>query len=93
MFDMMNWNPDHRYKMLGNIIRANGEYLIAFDLTSTEVYQRTYDEEGTKSTASRTPVYIAESFSRMGWGALHAVWNDKVGFVSDGSEDVYSSKP
>lgn len=57
MFDMMNWNPDHRYKMLGNIIRANGEYLIAFDLTSTEVYQRTYDEEGGKSTASRTPVY------------------------------------
>lgn len=57
MFDMMNWNPDHRYKMLGNIIRANGEYLIAFDLTSTEVYQRTYDEEGAKSTASRTPVY------------------------------------
>lgn len=57
MFDMMNWNPDHRYKMLGNIIRANGEYLIAFDLTSTEVYQRTYDEEGAKSTTSRTPVY------------------------------------
>lgn len=22
MFDMMNWNPDHRYKMLGNIIHA-----------------------------------------------------------------------
>lgn len=43
MFDMMDWNPDHRYKMLGNIIRANGEYLIAFDLTSTEVYQHTYD--------------------------------------------------
>lgn len=57
MFDMMNWDPDHRYKMLGNIIRANGEYLIAFDLTSTEVYQRTYDEEGAKSTASRTAVY------------------------------------
>lgn len=57
MFDMMNWDPDHRYKMLGNIIRANGEYLIAFDLTSTEVYQRTYDEEGAKSTTSRTAVY------------------------------------
>ena len=57
MFDMMNWNPDHRYKMLGNIIHANGEYLIAFDLTSTEVYQRTYDEEAAKSRASRTPVY------------------------------------
>ena len=35
----------------------NGEYLIAFDLTSTEVYQRTYDEEAAKSRASRTPVY------------------------------------
>lgn len=57
MFDMMNWDPDHRYKMLGNIIRANGEYLIAFDLTSTEVYQRTYDEEGAKSTTSRRPTY------------------------------------
>ena len=34
MFDMMNWNPDHRYKMLGNIICANGEYLIAFEGTS-----------------------------------------------------------
>ena len=57
MFDMMHWNPDHRYKLLGNIIRANGEYLIAFDLTSTEVYQKTYDEEGAKATTSRTPVY------------------------------------
>lgn len=57
MFDMMNWNPDYRYKMLGNIIRANGEYLIAFDLTSTEVYKRTYEEEGAESTASRKPIY------------------------------------
>lgn len=53
---MMGWNPDHRYKLLGNVIRANGEYLIAFDLTSTEVYQRTYDENE-NAKVSRTPVY------------------------------------
>ena len=52
----MDWNPDHRYKLLGNVIRANGEYLIAFDLTSTEVYQKTYDENE-KAKMSRKPVY------------------------------------
>lgn len=57
IFDMMNWNPDHRYKILGNIIHSNGEYLIAFDLTSTEVYQKTYDETASKMKSSRTPVY------------------------------------
>lgn len=57
MFELMNWNPDNRYKMLGNIIRSKGEYLIAFDLTSTEVYQRTYDKVTDKITSSRTPVY------------------------------------
>lgn len=58
MFTMMEWNPDFRYKMLGNVIRANGEYLIAFDLTSTEVYQKTFDEEENAIT-SRTPVFPA----------------------------------
>ena len=57
IFDLMNWNPEHRYKMLGNIVHANGEYLLAFDLTSTEVYQRVYDENSSKLKSSRTPVY------------------------------------
>ena len=56
MFDMMDWNPAHRYKMLGNIIHANGEYLLAFDLTSTEVYQSVEKEDG-KFHPSRKPVY------------------------------------
>ena len=34
---LMKWNPLHRYKILGKLIHANGEYLIAFDLTATEV--------------------------------------------------------
>jgi hypothetical protein len=53
---LMNWNPDYRYKMLGRVIHANGEYLLAFDLTSTEVYQRTF-KEGEKPKTSRTPIF------------------------------------
>ena len=55
---MMGWNPDYRYKMLGNVIHANGEYLIAFDLTSTEVYQKSFDENKIPTT-SRKPVFPA----------------------------------
>ena len=53
---MMAWNPDYRYKLLGRLIHANGEYIIAFDLTATEVYQRSIPE-GEKPRTSRTPVF------------------------------------
>lgn len=56
IFTMMEWNPDFRYKLLGTVIHSKGEYLLAFDLSSTEVYQRTY-AEGEKPKASRTPVF------------------------------------
>lgn len=56
MFSMMAWNPDYRYKLLGRLIHANGEYMIAFDLTATEVYQRSIPE-GEKPRTSRTPVF------------------------------------
>jgi hypothetical protein len=55
---MMEWNPDYRYKLLGKLIHANGQYMIAFDLTATEVYQRTFPE-GAKPKTSRTPVFPA----------------------------------
>lgn len=58
IMSLMGWNPDHRYKLLGKLIQANGECLIAFDLNSTEVYQRT-TSEGAKPKTSRTPVYPA----------------------------------
>lgn len=53
---LMNWNHHYRYKLLGKLIHANGEYLLAFDLTSTEVYQKTFPE-GEKPKTSRTPVF------------------------------------
>lgn len=57
--DLMDWNPDYRYKMLGKMIRANGETLMVFDLKAAEIYQRTYTEEG-KVRNSRKPVFPAE---------------------------------
>ena len=53
---MMNWNPMYRYKVLGKLIHANGEYLIAFDLTSTEMYKRT-EKEGEKPQTSKKPLF------------------------------------
>ena len=52
----MGWNHQYRYKLLGKLIHANGEYLLAFDLTATEVYQKTF-LEGEKPKVSRTPVF------------------------------------
>ena len=56
MFSLMDWNPDYRYKLLGRLIHANGKYMIAFDLTATEVYQRALPE-GAKPQTARTPVF------------------------------------
>lgn len=56
IFTLMGWNPDYRYKLLGRIIHSKGLYMFAFDLTSTEVYEKKYIE-GQKPQASRTPTY------------------------------------
>ena len=62
---MMEWNPDHRYKILGKLIHANGETLIAFDLSATEIYQRT-SVDGSKVRTSRIPVFPAEWQNQFG---------------------------
>ena len=56
---LMGWNPDYRYKILGKLIHANGEYLFVFDLSSPEMYQRIV-KEGEKPKTSRTPIFPAE---------------------------------
>jgi hypothetical protein len=56
---LMGWNPDHRYKMMGKLIQSNDEYLFIFDLKATEVYQR-ISQSGEKPWSSRVPVFPAE---------------------------------
>lgn len=65
VFTMMSWNPDYRYKLLGTVIHAKGEYLLAFDLSSTEVYQKIYSE-GEKPKASRAATYPSEWQNQFG---------------------------
>lgn len=56
VFSLMGWNLDYRYKLLGRVIHAKDEWLIAFDLTATEIYQRV-QKDGQKPKSSRTPVF------------------------------------
>lgn len=55
---MMDWDPTYRYKILGRLIHANGEYLLAFDLSAAEVYQCKVADDG-KIQTSKTPVFPA----------------------------------
>ena len=62
---LMDWNQDNRYKLLGKLIKSGNEYLFIFDLTATEIYQRTI-EEGEKPKTSRTPVFPAQWQNQFG---------------------------
>jgi len=87
--DMMGWNSDDKYKILGNIIHSNGEYLLAFDLTSTEVYKRT-SAEGEKRTISRIAAYPTNWKDQFGVSYLEHKDSMKINIV-DGYA-VYSIK-
>lgn len=54
--NIMGWNPEHRYKLLGKLVHANGKYLIAFDLTAVETYKQIYSD-GKKTKKSRIPIF------------------------------------
>lgn len=65
VIQLMDWNPDYRYKMLGKLIQSGSEHLFIFDLTATETYQRILDTEE-RPKASRTPVFPAEWQNQFG---------------------------
>ena len=57
--DLMGWNPQHRYKILGKLCKANGQIIIAFNLKDFSTYERTISADG-KRKVSRTPVLPTE---------------------------------
>lgn len=65
VIQLMNWNPDYRYKLLGELIQSGNEYLFIFDLTATEIYQR-LQNDNEKPKTSRTPVFPAEWQNQFG---------------------------
>ena len=38
VMNLMGWNPEYRYKILGKLIRTKADILFVFDLTSAETY-------------------------------------------------------
>ena len=58
--DMMGWNPNYRYKILGKLCRANGDNLFVFDLQSCETYERSEPDQDGKRKSSRVPVFPLE---------------------------------
>lgn len=64
VIELMNWNPEYRYKMLGKLIESQNEILFVFHLKDAEVYQRLMQEG--KPRSSRTPVFSAEWHNQFG---------------------------
>ena len=59
IINLMGWNLDYRYKLLGKLVRANGELVFAFDMNSTETYP-CIKSESEKPKMMRTPIYPQE---------------------------------
>lgn len=55
IMSMMKWNPVHRYKLLGKVVRSSTETVILYDLKIPEIYEKTITEDE-KVKTSRTPV-------------------------------------
>ncbi len=64
VFELMNWNAQYRYKLLGRPVQANGEQLMIFDLTATEVYERISKNSG--KPVSRKPAFPEDWKHRFG---------------------------
>lgn len=65
LVELMNWDPDHRYKILGNTIRRSGELFFLFDLTCTEVYKRISSSDE-KHRNSKVPIFPEEWKNQFG---------------------------
>lgn len=64
LFDMLEWNPEYKYKLQGNLVQNDGDILVLFDFSETEIYTPVEkNEDGTKKkTAPYFPVDWKTSF-------------------------------
>lgn len=65
VIELMGWNPDNRYKLLGKLMKSNDEYLFIFDLNNPEIYKPKVKSDG-KSVISRTPTYPSDWQNQFG---------------------------
>ncbi len=56
LFSLLGWIPDYKYKLQGNLVKHEGQFLLLFDFTETEVYTPIEkNEDGTKK--KQNPYY------------------------------------
>lgn len=73
VMQLMGWNPAHRHKILGKLIRTPQESVFVFDLTSVETFIR---KNSSGESQSRSPMYPED-------------WHDQFGIpVRDHSDTV-----
>ncbi len=63
VMDLMGWDPNFRYKILGKQVRTPTEHLFVFDLNSAETYLKK-SEEGSENT--RMPFYPKHWMNQFG---------------------------
>ena len=61
--ELMDWNPDYRYKVLGKMVQANGKSLIAFDLTSSECFPKVVNRDGKKISSRQSSGKFGPTYS------------------------------
>lgn len=69
ILELMEWDSECRYKLIGKLVKRQDEYLFVFDLKAYEAYQRsiTVTPEGKeKRTTSRRPLYPEEWKNQFG---------------------------
>ena len=77
---LMEWDPNNRYKILGKLIRSNGQLFFVFDLKNTETFIKIASRDG-KEVRSRTPIYPAEWQNQFGIPFSEHQMNLKVNIV------------
>ena len=79
LVDMMGWNPNYRYKLIGKLVHSQTELILVFDLNATEIFRRELQKTGDgeeKWRTSRKPVFPDE-------------WKDQFGLPVEENQRVF----
>ena len=64
--EMMGWDPDYRYKIIGRLMRSWGHSLIVFDLTTFNCYPKAASEDGRSEGRRKTAFPLDKWNGRFG---------------------------
>lgn len=64
--EMMGWDPDYRYKIIGRLVHSKGHSLIVFDLMTYNCYPKAASEEGSGAARKKTAFPIEKWNGRFG---------------------------